>query len=288
VCRSSFAQWLCHDNERLPVLAQTQCFTPGKTRVLLCNESTSQRFGRTRLRAALASGGDPAFVAVHVEPLLRALGSDELCRGSCQAPLEQLVEDMYTVPGFGACLVAALRQPPPPGLRSEGWVGVPWFAVTVARTLAPARSDPDLHELLRALEEGAQAQAPPPPPASPPAAIDNDAAGNTVPPTGAGMSYGTLAARNAARYLRNYLHGSSVNSSEHGNGSSGPGKAGQFAFIGVLDLLAPPNGSGSTDHKPRHDNDASNFRDIRIPVTQNEVRNHKAVCCQSAGSHSQA
>ncbi len=62
-----------------------------------------------------------------IEPLLARLGSDELHRGTCKAPLAQLLGQLYSVPGLLQLLQGAVEKGAVPNPS-----GIAWLAVNLA------------------------------------------------------------------------------------------------------------------------------------------------------------
>jgi hypothetical protein len=117
-----------------------------------------QEHGARRLQEALAACcGGVVFVRDKLVPLLQRLGSDALCRGTCQQPLAQLLGVVYRVPGLLGSLRAALEARHVQGPAAVAAVG--WFVLQVASQIEGARSDPEVQQLLPPLEAAGGAAA---------------------------------------------------------------------------------------------------------------------------------
>ncbi|PNH08303.1 NFX1-type zinc finger-containing protein 1 [Tetrabaena socialis] len=101
--------------------------------------------GARRLKAALSHDASGMCMSKYVVPFLRVLGGDALSGGICRAPLLELLELVYRVPGLLGCMRQAI---------SEG-------AVLDASPLEEVRRNPDVQRVAEALaaQGGAAAQA---------------------------------------------------------------------------------------------------------------------------------
>jgi hypothetical protein len=95
---------------------------------------------------------DASFVQGSMVKLLRRLGSDALCRGTCKQPLMQLLRTIYQVPGLLACLHAALGSSQLQDPAAAG-TAVGWFVLQVAGGIQGGRTDPDVAQMIAALEQ---------------------------------------------------------------------------------------------------------------------------------------
>lgn len=91
----------------------------------------------------------PSFEALVA--LLRKLGSDTLCRGTCKQPLAQLLTSIYQVPGLLLSLHAALTSGQLQEPAAAG-TAVGWFVLQVASSIEGGRSDPDVQLMIDPLE----------------------------------------------------------------------------------------------------------------------------------------
>lgn len=114
---------------------------------LLYRLTNIQEQGLKRLKAALAYSCSASSLSSYVVPFLNILGSDCLCRGSCEEPLSELLKAMYEVPGFLRCLVKALE-----GNKVDNAGPLGWFALNVALHVKGARSYPELIAMIQPLD----------------------------------------------------------------------------------------------------------------------------------------
>ncbi|KAG1673298.1 hypothetical protein FOA52_002578 [Chlamydomonas sp. UWO 241] len=110
-----------------------------------------KEFGMVRLKDALAFCGTPELVGARVVPLLAALGSDNLGKPTCRAPLVELLEEIYSVPGLLRCIQTAMDQGAISDTSPIGW----WLIMLAAATVV--RQDRALLAMLRSLEKGGAA-----------------------------------------------------------------------------------------------------------------------------------
>ncbi|KAG2492324.1 hypothetical protein HYH03_009275 [Edaphochlamys debaryana] len=114
---------------------------------LLYRLNNPNEHGAARLKASLMHAGTPDRIAKHVVPLLRLLGSDQLAGSTCRAPLRQLLEALYRVPGLLNCVAEAVEA----GAVAEA-APVGWWLLVLASQAEEVRHSPEVRrvaELLR-------------------------------------------------------------------------------------------------------------------------------------------
>lgn len=192
-----------------------------------------QEHGLRRLKAALASSDDPAFVKGSIIPFLLVLGRDSLCSGACKLPLAQVLEACYRVPGLLGVLYVTLQAEGLLDAKEGSAVG--WLLLTLAQQLEDARTDTTIAQCIAPLKELGGAAA---------TAAHKLEVVLAASAAGAGPAAG-------------------VESTANGHAPSGPGQ-GQGPMIEALEDLQQQAGG-------RHSNDHADFRSIRIMVTSDEV-----------------
>ncbi|KAG2495742.1 hypothetical protein HYH03_006339 [Edaphochlamys debaryana] len=103
--------------------------------------------GAARLKSALMDAGSPGRIATHVVPLLRLLGSDQLSGSTCRAPLLQLLEALYRVPGLLGCVEAAVKAS---AVADPAPVG--WWLLVLASQVEEVRRSADVLRLAELLQ----------------------------------------------------------------------------------------------------------------------------------------
>ncbi|GAX74369.1 hypothetical protein CEUSTIGMA_g1818.t1 [Chlamydomonas eustigma] len=100
----------------------------------------------------------PAHVFRHVLPFFAMIGSEDLCSGTCRAPLLKLVGELYRIPGLLDCIRKACISEMSAGTSGDSGSVKPdlsplgWFALTLAQKDEEARKDPMLLQLADLLE----------------------------------------------------------------------------------------------------------------------------------------
>ncbi|GFR50032.1 hypothetical protein Agub_g12193 [Astrephomene gubernaculifera] len=198
--------------------------------------------GAARLKSALTADGSPSYINSYVAPLLKKLGGDELSGGTVRAPLLQLLEQVYRVPGLLGCLQAAVAS----GQLAEA-APVGWFLLMLATELDEVRRSPEVRRLadLLAAQGGDGAKVA--------QRLHMVLAGAAEAAAGAGAA-GVTGGRN---------NGATTRASARARDGSGSGRRQQGAGIALEDLLAGPGG--------RHDNDHVDYRSIQILTTSDEA-----------------
>jgi hypothetical protein len=260
-------QWLL--DKAFSVKHLQSCFHSVVTVPCLAFVLDVQELGSARLRAALSARDDTPFIEEYVLPLLSKLASDSLCRGTCKQPLAQLLTVMYQTPGFIRCLQHYLEATAlATGSMSSGSEScsgsVGCFLLNVAAHVPGARADPELLQLLEPLERLGGAGA---------------AAVHQLKVLLAGVM--SSSTKTAAAGSGGWGEGQGPGGDDGGTGSA-VGTAGEAGSTGEGSekvLQAAAGGAGMVGLEDlrmqaggRHDNDHVDFRDIKIMVTSEEVR----------------
>eukprot|EP00775_Hariotina_reticulata_P004273 gene4273-4526_t len=205
---------------------------------LLYRLTNPREQGVKRIKAALSCSDDANFVRDLLLPFLSLLGRDELARGTCRLPMQQLLQTMYEVPGMFSCLVRILEADSNgSGVALGDVTPLGWLALNTVMQVPGARSDAVMLQMMTALQ-----------------------------------SHGGGAA-SAAAQLKNLLAASQPSAAgDDAAGANGVEAAAMQVdqqseqpqrMVAVEDLLQCAGG--------RHDNDHQDFRDIRVMVTSQEA-----------------
>ncbi|KAG2452041.1 hypothetical protein HYH02_003079 [Chlamydomonas schloesseri] len=191
---------------------------------------------RLRLRASLSHDGRPEFTASRVVPFLRHLSGDALSGGTCKGPLRQVLEAVYRTPGLLGCLRQAVE-----GGQVADASPIGWFLLTLAAQVEEVRTSAEVRQLASALA------------AQP---------GNSA-----------KVAQKLQVVLAGAQHagtGGAAGSTSHSRAAAAAAAAASKAHTSdtLEDLLEGPGG--------RHDNDAADYRSIRIAPTSDEALSSRA------------